>query len=97
VCYSHDVDWILKLELPLKPGDDLIASHYEKSRIFTMKSAYRLAYNINQGTRWKARNSQNQDNSRNIWKMFWNTNVPKKVQIIGWRAVRDNLAKKQTK
>jgi hypothetical protein len=66
VCYNHDADWILKLKLPSKPCDDLIAWHYEKSAIFMVKSAYRLAYNINKGTRWKAGNSQNQDNSRNI-------------------------------
>jgi hypothetical protein len=61
------------------PCDDFVAWHYEKSGFFSVKSVYRLAYNLSQGTRWKPGNSHSLDNTRNIWKMFWNAKVPKKV------------------
>jgi hypothetical protein len=97
VCYSQDVDWILKLKLPITPCEDLVAWHYDQSGVFSVKSAYRLAYNLQHGVRWYAGNSENHDNTRNMWKLFWNANVPKKVRIFGWRAARDNLATKRNK
>jgi hypothetical protein len=97
VCYSYDAEWILKQKLPSNPCDDFVAWHSEKSGIFSVKSAYRLAYNLSQGTRWKPGNSHSLDNTRNVWKMFWNANVPKKVKKIGWRVARDNLATKRNK
>jgi hypothetical protein len=69
--YSHDVEWILKQKLPLGHYEDWIAWHYEKFGIFSVKSAYRLAYNLQNGTRWKAGNSHNTDNTRNIWNLIW--------------------------
>jgi hypothetical protein len=82
VCYSQDADWILKLKLPTNPCEDFIAWHYEQSRVFSVKSAYRLAYNLQHGVRWCAENSENHDNSRNLWKLVWNAKVPKKVKIF---------------
>jgi hypothetical protein len=70
VCYSHDADWILKLKLPPTPCEDFVAWHYEKSGVFSVKSAYRLAFNLKKGVRWIPGNSQSVDNSRNIWKLF---------------------------
>jgi hypothetical protein len=80
VCYNHDAEWILKQKLPSNSCDDFVAWHYEKSGIFSVKSVYRLAYNLSKGTRWKPRNSHSLDNTRNIWKMLWNAKVPKKVK-----------------
>jgi hypothetical protein len=76
VCYRYDAEWILKQKLPSNPCDDFVAWHYEKSGIFSVKSAYRLAYNLSQGTRWIPGNSHSVDNTRNVWNMFWNANVP---------------------
>ncbi|KAK1645940.1 hypothetical protein QYE76_063745 [Lolium multiflorum] len=52
VCYSQDVKWILKLKLPITACEDLVAWHYEQSGVFSVKSAYRLAYNLQHGVRW---------------------------------------------
>jgi hypothetical protein len=65
--------------------------------VFSVKSVYRLAYNLQHGVRWCAGNSENHDNSRNLWKLVWNAKVPKKVKIFGWRVARDNLASKRNK
>jgi ribonuclease HI len=56
-----------------------------------------LAYNLNHGVRWYAGNSGKHDNSRDIWKIIWKENVPKKVKIFGWRVACDNLPTKRNK
>jgi hypothetical protein len=78
-----------------RTSEDVVAWHYEQSGVLFVKSAYRLAYNLQHGVRWFAGNSENHDNNRNLWKLFWNANVPKKVRIFGWTAARDNLATKR--
>jgi hypothetical protein len=78
VCYSQDVDWILNIKLPTYPCCDLVAWHYDKSGTFSVRSAYRLAFNLKHGVRWRAGNSGNHDNSRTIWNIIWKTNVPQK-------------------
>jgi hypothetical protein len=74
-----------------------VAWHYDPSGVFSVKSAYRLAYNLKNGIRWRAGNSGEPDNSRKIWKIIWRANVPKKVRIFGWRVACDNLATKRNK
>jgi len=39
----YDVDHILGIRLPRSPVADFIAWHYEKTGVFSVKSAYRLA------------------------------------------------------
>jgi ribonuclease HI len=95
--HPKDADWILNLKLPSEKCDDFFAWHYERSGIFSVKSAYRLAYNLNHGIRWNAGGSTRPDNSRNLWKPIWSANVPGKVKIFGWRAACDNLATKKNK
>jgi ribonuclease HI len=97
VCYSSDVDWILDMKLPINQCNDFLAWHYEPSGLFSVKSAYRLAYNLQHGTRWRACHSESRDNSRKIWKVIWKANVPNKVKIFGWRVACDNLATKKNK
>ncbi|XP_071683352.1 uncharacterized protein [Lolium perenne] len=97
VCYSNDAECILNLKLPEHPCDDFVAWHYDPSGIFSVKSAYRLAYNLKNGVRWRAENSGEPDSSTKIWKITWRANVPKKVRIFGWRVACDNLATKRNK
>jgi hypothetical protein len=74
-----------------------VAWHYDKSSIFTVRSAYRLAFNIKNGVRWRAGNSENHTNSRDSWNIIWKASIPKKVKIFGWRVANDNLATKRNK
>jgi hypothetical protein len=97
IFYMEDAEWILKQKLPRNTCHDFLAWHYEKTGEFSVKSAYRLAYNLQHGVRWKAGSSASKDNSRNVWKPIWNSNVPSKVKIFGWRAASDNLATKKNK
>jgi hypothetical protein len=97
VCYPEDASLILSLKLHVQPCEDFIAWHYERNGKFSVKSAYKLAYNIHNGVRWQAGTSEASDNSRSIWKLIWTMHVPTKVRIFGWRTARDNLATNKNK
>jgi hypothetical protein len=97
VCYQRDADCILDLKLPTEKCNDFFAWHYDRSGAFTVKSAYKLAYNMNHGVRWFPGGSSRTDNSRLTWKPIWSAKIPSKVRIFGWRAACDNLATKKNK
>jgi hypothetical protein len=46
--YPWDVDEVLKIKVPVNKGPDWVAWQYEKSGIFTVRSAYKLALKIAQ-------------------------------------------------
>jgi hypothetical protein len=96
-CYPEDAALILDINLPNHKCDDFPAWHYEKNGIFSVKSAYKLAYNIQYEVRWHAGSSAATDNSRKVWKSIWSTPVPNKIKIFGWRAAWDNLATRRNK
>jgi hypothetical protein len=97
IFYPEDASCILDIKLPSQMTEDFIAWHYENKGIFSVKSAYKLAYNLKNGTRWLAGTSGAQNNTRKIWSIIWKTPVPSKVRIFGWRTARDNLATTKNK
>lgn len=40
--YPHDAHEILKIKLPARNTEDVIAGHYEKTGLFTVRSAYKV-------------------------------------------------------
>jgi hypothetical protein len=92
----HDAEQILGIKLPRKPCNDFAAWNYEKSGIFSVKSAYKLAYNLTHEYIASQGNSNTGDASRSLWKCIWSAPVPTKVRIFGWRLAADNLATKTT-
>jgi hypothetical protein len=91
IFYAEDAACILNMRLPDQSSEDIMAWHYERNGNFSVKSAYKLAYNLNNGTRWIAGGSGAQNNARKIWSVIWSAKVPAKVRIFGWRTARDNL------
>jgi hypothetical protein len=63
IFYPEDADWILNTKLPSSHGDDFPAWQMERNGIFSVKSAYKLAYNLNYGIRWLAGNRSSKDGS----------------------------------
>jgi hypothetical protein len=63
VCYREDVDCIIYQKLRNQMCDNFLAWHYERSGVFSVRSAYKLAYNICYGTRWQASGSTSSDNT----------------------------------
>jgi hypothetical protein len=97
VRYQRDADWILELKLPEEDSRDLYTWHYDRSGNFTVKSAYKLAYNLNHGVRWFPSGSSHSDNFRPTWKPIWAAKIPSKVKIFEWRVACINLATKKNK
>jgi hypothetical protein len=56
IFYPHDADEIIKPE-PMKHDEDGHARHYESTGVFNVKSAYKLAFNIQRATHFNSGNS----------------------------------------
>ena len=89
--YPHDAEEILKLRILYLGEGDLLAWHYEKNGLFSVKSVYRLALSLKQSI-GDSRNSSNVVNGeRRLWDIIWKANVPKKIIIFAWRASSNSL------
>jgi hypothetical protein len=87
--WPHDVDQIPNIRLPRVPVADFIAWHYEKTCVFTVKSAYRLAMEeLWNSTRNGQSTSRNQGD-RAIWKNYWRIPIPHKVLVFGWKVIHN--------
>jgi hypothetical protein len=65
--YPHDAEEVLKIRLSERNYEDYIAWHYEKSGVFTVKSAYHLALELEQGDRRQEGYSDRADGSRVLY------------------------------
>jgi hypothetical protein len=72
--FPHDAAEILKIRVPTNSNDDTIAWHYENTRIFSVKSTYKLAYSIK--TQAPNASSGNPDGNRMMWEKIWKADVP---------------------
>jgi hypothetical protein len=97
IFYQHDADLILKTSPPDESKRDFLACHYENNGMFSVKSAYKLAYNICKNGQYEATTSEAKENKRNIWNHIWSAPVPSKVKVFGWRTAKDNLPTKTNK
>jgi hypothetical protein len=83
----HEAEEILNLRIPASEGDDILSWHYEKSGLFSVRSAYKLAMEgrseNNCGTSMSA--------DRKIFDTIWKTPVPQKVKIFIWKLVHNGL------
>jgi hypothetical protein len=92
VLYSHDVQEALKLRLFARAPDDHVAWMYEKSGIFTVRSAYHLAVSIDRERENQESCSARADGSRPRFNCIWATKVLPKVKVFEWRLSQDGLA-----
>lgn len=81
---------ILKIKLPRAPMQDTIAWHYEKTGIFSVRSAYRLATSIHLFPD-RVGSSSTPDGARKVWKKLWKLNVPPKVRVSAWKVASRGL------
>ena len=95
--YQVDVEKILKLEIPRRGSEDMIAWHYEKSRMFSVRSAYWLGIVLKELETSSAPCSANPDGARSAWKKLWKLSVPHKVRIFAWKLIHGGLASKCNK
>jgi hypothetical protein len=90
--FSHDVKEVLKLRLSDRVHDVQIAWFYERTRIFTVKSAYKLSVDTDQDAQAQTSSSTHTDGSISMYREIRSTNVPAKVHIFAWRLAQDGFA-----
>jgi hypothetical protein len=90
--FPHDTEEVLKIRPTSRVEEGFIAGHYEKSGMFTVHSAYKLALQIHQVDHRQVGSSTNPDGSRALYKEVWSAKVPPKVRIFAWRLLHDGLA-----
>lgn len=95
--FLHDIQEVLKIRLSDKVAEDTLAWHYERSGIFSVRSAYRLALQLNQGAAWEQGSSTNPGGERALWQKIWAADVPQKVKIFAWRQARNALATQENR
>jgi hypothetical protein len=65
-----------KYDCLTEPLDDHIAWFYEKSSVFSVKSAYHLAMSLDCSNQDQAGCSAREDGTRSVFKCIWSANVP---------------------
>ena len=91
-----DVEEITKIKIPARAPEDLIGWHWEKTGIFTVRSAYNLGLRIKQGHSAQSTSSA-PDGERKLWSRVWSGHVPSKVNVFIWKLARDILPTNRAK
>ena len=89
--FHHDAEEILNLRVQSVGEGDLVAWHYEKSGMFSVKSAYRLALNLKDNRGETGISSAAVNEERRPWDVIWKAKVPQKIRIFAWRAATNSL------
>lgn len=95
ILQSIDTEEICKMRIPSNMVEDCVAWHYENSGVFTIKSAYKLAYEIKNNATAAASSSSRDAGDRNNWDLIWKARISEKVKIFGWHVATHSLATKQ--
>lgn len=84
--YRFDAEAICNIELPRAGSEDTLAWHPEKTGIFSVRSAYRLAVAVQNKNTPPPSSSSNDADDRNIWDIIWKAKVPEKSRSSagGW-------------
>jgi hypothetical protein len=86
-----DAEAILGIRPSRRLDEDIIAWQPEKSGIFTVRSAYKLAFNNCLVQCSFATTSARPDSSKTCWKRIWSADVPPKVKTFAFKAASNAL------
>jgi hypothetical protein len=92
-----DVEVILKIKPSRRLDNDLIAWQPEGSGHFTVRSAYKLAFNESSDQCAFAATSSVPDGANSCWKRIWHADVPPKVKNFAFKAASNGLALEKNK
>jgi hypothetical protein len=90
IFYPPDAEEVLNIRLPSVNGEDFIAWAHEKNGYFSVKSAYRLGVQLKEKEKQES-TSSNPDGDRGLWKVIWNSKVPPKIRVVGWKLATNTL------
>ncbi|KAH9669444.1 reverse transcriptase domain-containing protein [Citrus sinensis] len=83
---QEDADAIMNIPLPRNHSRDQVIWHYDRKGEYSVKSGYQIALKI------KVPDTPSSSvNSNNQWKVIWTLNIPEKIKIFLWRAIRNLL------
>ena len=68
---------------------------WKSPRVFTVKSAYKLEYEIKNNDTAAASSSSRDVGDRNFWELIWKASIPDEIKIFVWRVATQSLATKQ--
>ncbi|KAH9685373.1 reverse transcriptase domain-containing protein [Citrus sinensis] len=83
---KEDIEAILKILLPSGKEEDEVLWHFDKKGEYSVKSGYQLVLNQNFPNEPESSNS-----SSRLWKIPWMLDLPEKVKIFMWRALKNIL------
>lgn len=86
---SVDADAILKIPVTTRMTD-IWSWEPEKHGIYSVKSAYKLLYNVKQEQNMAEQGTSSDDS----WKRIWKLDVPPKVKVFWWRVIHEFLPAK---
>ena len=87
----------MSIKLPSRPMEDVLAWHYDRTGLFSVKSAYRLAQALEEEEKGGRQSSSAISEGRPCWKAFWKIPIPHKILIFGWKAINNGLATQSNK
>ena len=83
---KEDAEKILQIHLPNSPQPDQILWHYDKKGQYSVKSGYQIARKIKH-----PEESSCSKNNNGQWNVIWAMELPEKIKIFMWRAVKNLL------
>ena len=75
---------ICKIPLSHRHVPDILLWMYNKNGMFSVKSAYRVAVQIQKGEEWTENSSGCA--GKQVWNALWKLHIPNKIKVFGWRA-----------
>ena len=84
-----ELEAILNIPISYHVQDDQLIWVGNKSEIFTVKSAYYVAWKILEGC--DKGESSTGDTQAPLWKKMWHLNIPAKVRNFAWRLCTDAI------
>lgn len=94
VFLQMDSNMIMSIPLCTSTQGDFWAWHYEKSGMFTVRSAYRMmVHTIERVTSW-LENTAGRSNTKEDekeWNKLWKEQVPSKVRVFLWRLAHQSI------
>lgn len=92
VFWPHDAEYILNIRLPTRPAEDFVAWSYERTGVYSVRSAYRLAKDLKDVQEGGRQSTSRVQSGQPLWTAYWKLPIPHKILIFGWRAVHNGLA-----
>jgi ribonuclease HI len=90
---APDARAILQIPLCRSAGDDWLAWHYEKSGVYSVRSAYRALLSSKESREAAINGGVGHSNLQNVdkWKRLWKLNVLPRVRVFWWRVLKGIL------